>query len=179
MVVMLVVAAAGACLGGLSHPPQRSVPADLRSRATHFEGCAIKRDLRGLLKLCASRVELIEVYRLTPKELRFGAGTFFDVRMPEASNHVGYQVRREVMDTRSLDSFHRQLALSFCGYVADSAKVPGFIQVVDDRLEEEEDLVPFEGRGLSGKIASNALWRVDFELRRGRWLATRFVVAER
>jgi len=155
----------------LTSPPQ------FRSQAMRLEREALARNVAGLASVCADSVECFEVFRLTSRELRFDAGKFFGLQLPDAREHIGYQIRTETIHPRRLDAFHRHLMLAFCKYVADSLKMPGFVRIGVDRLGEE-NLVPFAGRGLSGKIASNALWRVDFELRGGKWLATRFVVAE-
>src|SRR5690349_4835988 len=124
---------------------ETELPSALRARALEFDKLAIKKDIRGLRKLCIKNIECFDIFRLTPVEMRPGTkDSFFDV--PVRDPNIGYQVRREVVDLGSLDTFHRKVVQSFCQLIVDSSRVPGYIKIGISNLDED-NVVPFGGKG--------------------------------
>ena len=149
----------------------------LETRANQFKNLAVKKDLGGLFKLCDDRIECIEVIRLTTARLNYDKGTLFGVKLYE--DKLGFQLKREFIKIKSPTQEERKILLAFCDRIAVSSKVDAWIKVEESLGDDAELLVPFPGKGLIGKYASNSLWRVDFELRKGQWKATKLIEAAR
>ena len=150
---------------------------NLETRANQFKTLAIKKDLNGMFKLCDDRIECIEVIRLTTASLNYDKGTLFGVKLYE--DQLGFQLKREFIKIKSPTREERKILLAFCDRITVSSKVNGWINVEESLGDDSELLVPFSGKGLMGKYASNSLWRVDFELRKGQWKATKLIEAAR
>ena len=163
---------------GLSEADPPGVPHALVLQALRFKDRAVHGDSIGLARLCSKNVECFDITRLTPIEMQFGKNSFFAVELSKDERHFGYQIKKEVIHPQSLSKLHKKFALAFCKLIKDSSEFIDWVKVENDQLEYE-DLIPFPGKGLAGKIASNAQWRVDFELQNGKWLATRFIEADR
>ncbi|MBS1703846.1 MAG: hypothetical protein JST12_19435 [Armatimonadetes bacterium] len=153
--------------------------ASLEAATGKFKKFAIAKDLDGLKTVCAKKIECQEIVRLTPKELPVSMGTFFGAKESDSDLHIGYQIKREIIDMRAPSKFQRQIILGFCDWVQASSQVHGWIDIRREAGDDRYDLIPFPGMGLTGKYASNAVWRVDFELQNGKWLATKLITGSR
>ena len=161
-----------------NHIAKSDIPNALVVRALRFRDLAVKGDLKGLSHICAGKLECFDITRLTPREVQFGNDEFMETPFPSGKSDIGYELRREVVVPGKLNTWTRSVMTSLCQLVRDSSQRTDYIKISSE-AGTNQSLIPFSGRGLSGKIVSNAYWRVDFEETKGEWIAVRFILFKR